>query len=165
MKKITVLLFSVILSMTAFAGNEGPQAVPRNHGKLVAESIVSIAFAPASVPSSIRYQIYSTGYTLVVKKMRDGSVTSSALRPFTLEEITAINNSIKAIIPGELYDPNPEAPGCYDTPYERKVVYNNDGEIQISRRAACKGSERLNATLDDVEVIKALNTLIYSEDK
>jgi hypothetical protein len=162
MKTIFSLIFSLTLTMSAFAGNEGPQAVPRERGNLVAESIVNIAFAPPSVPSSIRYQIYSTGYTQVITYMRDNKVIVKALKPFNVDEAAAIVSLVNEIDSGELYDPNPSAPGCYDAPFERKVVYSSKGEIQITSRANCKNSERENANQADAELIKVLNNLIYS---
>lgn len=164
MKTFLTLFLSLVLSLSAFAGNEGPQATPSTHGKLIAESIVSIAFAPESVPSSIRYQIYSSGYTQMVTNMRDNSVFVKVLKHLSAEEVALINSLVEEVVPGALFDPNPSSPGCYDAPYERKVVYASKGEIKISEWFACKDSERENANHADAELIKILKSLSITDD-
>jgi hypothetical protein len=166
MKTLLALMLTLGLSFSAIAGNEGPQAAPRPVGKLVAELVVSIPFAPPSVPGSYRYQINDTGYTQVVTQMRFSQETKvKALAPYSAEESQHINSLVQSIVPGELYDPNPEMPGCYDAPTVTLRVYTQKGAISISQRMRCKLSARVNASEADEEMIDILNKLSTSDLK
>jgi hypothetical protein len=163
--KIFIALFLTLgLNLSTFAGNEGPQAIPKQPGMLVAESVVGIPFGPPSYPKSIRYQIYSSGYTQVVKKTSDGKAdTITALKPFSTEEMRAMISDIKEIVPGPLFDPNPSMPGCMDGPSQVYKVYpSTKSEIDISSRFACKTNSRKNANQADADLIKILDDLSRS---
>lgn len=163
MKAIFSLLLIFGLSFSAFAGNEGPQATPRDSGKLVAEALVAIFFAPPTYPRTIVHQIYSSGYTQVVKTMQDGKTTVQALKPYSTEEMRAIQANVQEIVPGAFFDPDPTRPGCTDAPTEKYKVFSSKGEIEIFKRMACKTKARKNANQADADMITILHDLVRSE--
>jgi hypothetical protein len=163
MKTIFAIILTLGFSLTAFAGNEGPQASPSEPAKIIAEVIVGIMFAPPTSPRTIRYQIFSTGNTQVVKTMRDGTETAQALKTYSPEEARAIRANVKEIVAGKIFDPNPSMPGCMDAPSVVYKVYKSKGEIEIFHRFNCKNSARKNANQADADMIKILNDLSHSE--
>lgn len=163
MKTLITFLLALGFSFQAMAGNEGPQATAQRPAKLIAEAMVNIFFAPSTYPRTIQHQIFSNGYTQVVKTMRDGELSVQALKPFSEEEMRAIKANVADIVPGAFFDPNPNRPGCMDAPTETYKVFSKKGKIQIFKRFACKTQSRENANDADADMIKILHDLARSE--
>jgi hypothetical protein len=162
MKTLLALLLVLGFSFSAFAGNEGPQAMPTPSAthKLIAEYVVSAFFVPPTVPSLRKYQIYDNGYTQLVSQTRSpNKKTVKRLEALSAKDAERFKALVEEIVPGKLFELDPKAPRCEDAPVVTLMVYSSKGEIVIDQNANCKESGRVNRSHADEVVISTLTEL------
>lgn len=163
MKALFSLLLVLAFSFSAFAGNEGPQAAPKQQEKMIAELSVVVMFGNPSLPWFYSYQIYANGYTQLVTQMRDSKEKKiKALKPYRRKDAQEIRDLVKEIVPGKLFDGNPTRPSCMDAPTTNMRVLSNNQEIMIAQYAGCKAMNRENRSHADEKMINILNELSHS---
>lgn len=160
--KTLLLTLVTAIGLTAYAGNEGAQAVPDYGTKVVAEYIANSGFFGWSGPGPIgySYQILSNRDAVVISYYRNHTQDQiKRLRTLSFAEFSDLSLWLKKIKPGNMYDPQPNNPGCQDAPSFRYVVHLASGEMEIGKQAACKTWKRHNASSADAKVIKMLQEL------
>lgn len=161
MKKTIALILMLAFGFTAKAGNEGAQAAPMPPATVLAEYIVNGGFfVPPNSPVTRRYQILSNGVAQeVVLYNSNKAPTTSLLKNLSTRELESIKSYIKTVKPGELYDPNPEAPGCMDAPGMRYTIYQDTTAIVIAQVQDCKEMARQNVSIADGRIVQILSEI------
>lgn len=159
MNKLMMLISALVISFSAQAGNDGPQAVPHQEKNVVAEYVRNGGFfVPPRHPASYVYQIL-TDKTVVETIYFNGGASPKirVLAKLNSQEWSRIITLVNQVKPGEIYDPNPSQPGCQDAGGSHYTVYNSHGKIQIYESYNCKQMKRENATIADTKIMQILN--------
>lgn len=165
MKTLLALLLVLGFSSSAFAGNEGPQAMPDERGHVViADYTINVVFGNPSLPYFYNYQILANGETQLVTKLRGtGEQKVKALKTYSAKDAEEIRDLVKEIVPGKLFDANPQSAGCMDAPLITLSVYQGKERILIGQRANCKSMNRENRSHADEKLIGILEELSRSD--
>lgn len=165
MKTLLALVLVLGFTFGAHAGNEGPQAAPTMPKTLVAEYVVNSYFGPQDMVGTFSFQIFSNGTTQLKRMKMGGVVTVKALKAYNAEDTAEINALVAEVRAGELFDANPNSPGCMDAPTTSATVYQPKGKIVIAQHMACKSMDRKNRSHADEKLISILDELVTSSRK
>jgi hypothetical protein len=156
MKKIMLGLL-MLTSVSAFAGNEGPNAAPQLPPiPVVATVQIASFFHPPGSPDTIRVEIMKDGQILRTEVYRDQKVITKQVATLSHELSRAIDAAVSKVKPGKLIDPNPKSPGCMDAPSVNYSVTSDNGKIDIGATVACKEMIKDNGDENDGLVRRAL---------
>ncbi|MCM2323706.1 MAG: hypothetical protein NDJ90_10640 [Oligoflexia bacterium] len=126
MKNVFLLVMS-LLSLTAFAANEGPHGTPAFEPYVVAEKVMSPGFfAPPHMRFERGVRIYSDGQVMAM----EGGVNRSLSR-LSWRKLRQLNAQVEAINESELIDLNAGEPRCEDAPSTRYTVRKSSAAVEL----------------------------------
>ena len=151
----------VALSLTAFAGNEGPQATPPMPPTVIAEYDANGGFfVPPNAPSAYHYQILTNRKAVRTTYFRSSEAPKTdVIKTLNDTEFKRLTFLVGKVKPGAVYDPHPDQPGCEDAPSFKFLVNTTVGTIVLSETIACKTTKRRNESAADREIIEILKGL------
>lgn len=156
MKTIIAMLLTVS-TLTTWAGNEGPSAMPTKPQSIIAQVVSSGGFAPEYVPVRWTVDIMSNGDVQATESYRDGHTNVKLLAVLSADVLINLKSLVQSTKPGALVDPNPTQPGCMDAPSTTYYSILNDGtKIAIAGTEECKVLERKEATSSDYTIKNVL---------
>lgn len=156
MKTIIAMLLTVT-TLAAWAGNEGPSAMPPRPQTIIAQVVSGGGFAPPSVPVRWTVDIMSNGDVQATESYRDGHTDVKLLAVLSADVLANLKVLVQSTKAGELVDPNPSQPGCMDAPSTTYYSILNDGtKIAIAGSERCKELERKDATGSDYTIKNVL---------
>jgi hypothetical protein len=161
MKTQMIALLLTVATLTARAGNDGPQAAPSQPKQIVAQVVTGGGFAPDYVPVRSTVDILSTGEVQATDSYRDGHTAIKLIATLAPDVLTNIKSLAESIRAGEMVDPNPSSPGCMDAPSTIYYAIKNDGtKIAIAQNEQCKQYERKEANSGDYVIKNVLQGMI-----
>jgi len=161
MKKMILSALVFAFAASAFAGNEGPQAVPKAPPTvLVVRSANGGFFVPPGHVASRQIQILSDGNVIRLEWIRgENEPTVTPIVELTEKQTAKVAKLVAAVKPGKMVAENPDAPGCMDGPSFNDAVFQGETRIVIAQTSACKKYKHENATAADAQLIKILSGL------
>ena len=165
MKKVIIGLLMLGMALGAHAGNEGAQADPASHARVLAEfDQYGGLFVPPGAVSSYSYQIAMDGIVQVITRTNGQNTPSKKfIKQLSYSELSNMQTLVASVRPGALFDPNPSGPSCQDAGTSRYVVYARGSEIIIGENTGCKTLSRKNATAADAQIMKILADIANSD--
>jgi hypothetical protein len=161
MKTQFLALVLILSSLTAFAGNEGPQAAPVLPPKLIAQLVTGSGFGPPSMPAVSTINVLENGKVQATDRYRDGHVTVEELAQLSPMVLAKLQTLVNSTVAGELVDPSPEFPGCMDAPSTTYYAILADGtKIAVAGQQQCKELQKSNATSSDYQIESILKGFI-----
>lgn len=161
-------IFALLLSLTtltAWAGNEGPQAEPTEPRHVIAQIFTGSMFVPQDEPTTRTLDILADGTIEATKGYGNSRQDVQVLAKLSTEVLSNLKSLIEATQPGELIDLAPNRPGCMDAPTTTYYVILTSGEkIALAKNQACKKYEKKNTTSGDYKIkslLDGLNSLAY----
>ena len=151
------VLFSLI-THSAFAGNEGPQAAPQPlPPKIIAQVISGSGFASPSSPITSTVDILADGRVQATEIFRDHNIKVKELAVLSAEVLAKLKALIQSTRAGKLVDPSPQSPACMDAPSTNFYAILASGErIAVGGIEACKKMEKENGTSSDAQIMEIL---------
>ena len=149
------------LSLNAFAGNEGPQAVPTMPPTVIAEYDANGGFfVPPNMPNAYHYKILTNRKATRTTYFRSSEAPKTdVIKTLSEVEFKLLNYLVSKVKPGATFDPHPDQPGCQDAPSFKFLVNTTAGTILLSETMACKTTKRHNETFADREIMAMLKEI------
>lgn len=161
MKTQILAMLLVLSTLTAQAGNEGPQAAPKPPPKMIAQVVTGGGFAPPSVPVRRTIDVLADGQVQSTESYRDGHTVTKALAKLSKGVLSKLQAIVTATQAGELVDPNPQNPGCMDAPsITYYAILANQTKIAVASVEQCKQLERADASSGDYQIKDVLQGLM-----
>jgi len=151
MKKLTIMITTLLLTFSAFAD-----------AKKLAEYTRFPGFEMHPVKTDIT--IYDDGNVYATSHIyRENKTTTVLLRELSEKELTLVTESVSNLTKESLVDRTPNLPRCTDTPsYIWKAFSPAIGEMNLNLRSSCHEyylASKINGALAD-EVISVLDLLL-----
>lgn len=163
--KTLLLAMAIMFTSASFAGNEGPQAMPPKPQFMIAQVVLNIAFGPIDAPRSLSVEIFSNGNVQSTTNYRDNNSVVKKLATLSPEVLAKVSALVESTEAGELYDPSPEQPGCFDAPTTTYYAIKSNGEkIAVAQQMQCKDLQKRTATSGDYDLKHTLSGLTSLAD-
>ncbi len=159
--KSLVLALSLLLSIPALAGHEGPEAAPvARLNPVIAKVVSGSGFVPPTVAFSTVVQIHADGQVERLQNFRGGVVKTAQLAYLAPNVTAQIAASAAAVVETKIEDPSPSDPGCTDAPSTTYYAVQGSKEIVIAQRESCKDMVKANESDADRATKRALNAAL-----
>lgn len=161
MKTLILAMLLTVTTLTARAGNEGPQAAPvQPKPQIIAQVIQGGGMRPPNVPHSISIDILANGQVQETQNYQDGKVKVRALAKLAPAVLAKIKSLVSEIKDGELVAVEPDAPACMDAPGTTYIAIHADGQqAKISATYGCKDYQKADAVSADYTLENILSGL------
>jgi|GEM_PF-4826236 len=156
--KSLVLALSLLLSIPAFAGHEGPEGVAILD-PVIAKVVTGSGFAPPVAPLSVTVQIHRSGLIEMIRAFPKNSKTTEVA---TLAQPVALKlwGYTTSVVQAKLEDINPSAPECMDAPSTTYYAVQGWQEVEVAMTQNCKEFRKANESDADREVKRALDAAL-----
>ena len=165
MKSQCLALLLSLTTLTAWAGNEGPQAAPTLPSQVLAEMVIGSGFGPPDMPFSTTIDIMKDGRVQEIQTFRMNRTVITELATLAPDTLAKLNKTVQSTKKGNIVDPDPKVPSCMDAPTTMYFAILNSGErIELGASEGCKEMRKDNATYGDKQIQKILQgfmSLIY----
>lgn len=146
MKSLIISVLLTVATLSANAGNEGPQAAPVRPPQVIAQVVQGGGFRQPTLPSSVSIEILSNGQVQETQSYQDGKVKVRALAKLSAAVVVKVKSLVAETKDAELVEVDPEAPACMDAPGTTYYAVHSDGaQVKISAKYGCKDYKKADA--------------------